>query len=366
MSLTLKNVGKTVTGETHIHDISLDCAPGSFNVLLGLTLAGKTTLMRLMAGLDRPTSGRVWVNGRDVTGVGVRKRDVAMVYQQFINYPSMTVFDNIASPLKMARRPRREIERRVGEEASRLHIEHLLERLPSELSGGQQQRVAMARALVREAELVLLDEPLVNLDYKLREQFRAEMRDIFHERDSTVVYATTDPYEALALGGHTAVLHEGRLIQYGETARVYHHPASTVVAEVFSDPPMNLAAGRIDAGTLRLGDGISLPAPEHLARLEPGAYRFGVRPPHVFLDRHGDDHVALPGAVEVAEVSGSETYIHLRHAHLLWVVQEEGIHDFDLGQQIQVYFDPRHIFAFDEQGRLAAAPDRKFETREAC
>jgi len=327
-------------------------------VLLGLTLAGKTTLMRLMAGLDRPTEGRIVFDGRDVTGVSVRRRNVGMVYQEFINYPSMTCYDNIASPLKLARLKKAEIDRRVRAEAERLHIEHLLDRLPGELSGGQQQRLAMARALVKETDLLLLDEPLVNLDYKLREEFRAEMREIFQERESTVVYATTDPHEALALGGHTAVLHEGRLIQYGDTPHVYHNPASAVVAQVFSDPPMNLASGRIEQSRLHLGDDIDVAVPEHLAGLGDGAYRFGVRPPHVFIQPQSEATAEMHGQVEVAEVSGSETYIHLRHDGLLWVVQEEGIHRFELEETISVYFDTRHIFAFDENGWLVAAPVR--------
>ncbi|HKJ94783.1 MAG TPA: ABC transporter ATP-binding protein [Gammaproteobacteria bacterium] len=358
MSLTLENVSKRVGGETHIDGISLDCAPGSFNVLLGVTLAGKTTLMRIMAGLDRPSEGRVLVNGRDVTGVSVQKRDVAMVYQQFINYPSMSVYDNIASPLKMARFAKSEIDRRVRAEAERMHIDHLLDRLPDELSGGQQQRVAMARALAREAELVLLDEPLVNLDYKLREEFRAEMTEIFAERDSTVVYATTEPVEALTLGGHTAVLHEGRLIQHGSTAEVYHRPASVVISQVFGDPPMNLAEAQIEGGRLHFGRQTSVALPEHLAHLAAGSYRIGVRPVHVFLDRQSGDDVELDGEVEVGEVSGSETYIHLRHDDLMWVVQEEGVHRFDVEQHIRVYVDPRFIFAFDMDGGLVAAPSR--------
>src|SRR5210317_1270151 len=204
MAMVIENITKSVANECHIDDISLQLEPGTFNVLLGRTLAGKTTLMRLMAGLDKPTKGRILMNGQDLTGISVRKRDVAMVYQQFINYPSMTVYKNIASPLRMAKVTDAEIDRRVREAAEMLHIDSLLERLPVELSGGQQQRTAIARALVKDSELLLLDEPLVNLDYKLREDLRTEMRDIFKRRKSIVVYATTEPMEALTLGGNTA------------------------------------------------------------------------------------------------------------------------------------------------------------------
>ena len=206
---------------------------GSRNIILGRTLAGKTSLLRIIAGLDRPTRGRVSVDGVDVTGVSVRKRSVAMVYQQFVNYPSMTVYKNIASPLKVAGVAPAEIDRRVRETAGMLHIDHLLERLPAELSGGQQQRTAIARALVKEAQVLLLDEPLVNLDYKLREDLRIELQEIFASRRSIVVYTTTEPSEALMLGGNIVVLDEGRILQTGETPTVYHNPATLKVAEGF-------------------------------------------------------------------------------------------------------------------------------------
>ena len=206
MGLSIQNVNKTVGSETHLEDINLELETGSRNVILGRTLAGKTSLLRLMAGLDRPSSGKIIINGRDVTGVSVRKRSVAMVYQLFINYPSLTVYNNIASPLKTSGMNKSEIDRRVNETAGMLHIEDLLDRLPVELSGGQQQRTAIARALVKNAELLLMDEPLVNLDYKLREELRVELQDIFKQRKSIVVYTTTEPTEALMLGGDIVVL----------------------------------------------------------------------------------------------------------------------------------------------------------------
>lgn len=182
MSLTLQNVSRVVDGETWIDEINLSLEPGSFNVLLGRTLSGKTTLMRLMAGLDRPTSGKILMNGVDVTGVAVRERNISMVYQQFINYPNLTVYENIASPLRLAKMDDNEIDRRVRETAQMLRIEPFLDRLPLQLSGGQQQRTAMARALVKDSQIILFDEPLVNLDYKLREELRQELRALLkHE-----------------------------------------------------------------------------------------------------------------------------------------------------------------------------------------
>ena len=191
MSLTLEQISKYVDGEMHISDVNLTFEPGSFNVLLGRTLAGKTSLMRLIAGLDRPSSGRILVNGVDVTGVSVLDRNISMVYQQFINYPNLTVFENIASPLRLSGMSQDEINQRVYQTAEMLRITEHLKKYPLELSGGQQQRTEMARALVKDAEIILFDEPLVNLDYKLREELRQEMRELFQTRHTIAIYATT-------------------------------------------------------------------------------------------------------------------------------------------------------------------------------
>jgi glycerol transport system ATP-binding protein len=357
MTVMLDKVSKRVGAETHIYETSLELAPASLNILLGPTLAGKTSLLRLMAGLDRPSSGRVLVAGRDVTGLPVRRRSVAMVYQQFINYPSFTVYQNIASPLRRAGLAAAEIERKVREAAAMLHLEDILDRLPAELSGGQQQRTALARALVKEADLLLLDEPLVNLDYKLREELREELRAIFGRRAAIVVYATTEPLEALMLGGNTLVLGEGRVLQTGRTVEVYNNPASVGVGQVFSDPPMNLTDGRVEAGVVHLGADLRLPLKHHLARLPPGRYRFGVRANHLFIARRTADDLELAGTVELAEINGSETFVHVLHGGASWVVQEAGVHSIGIDQQIRVYVDPRYVFAFDEQGRLVAAPE---------
>jgi glycerol transport system ATP-binding protein len=240
MSVTLDHVTRTVDGVPHIRDVSLTLERGTLSVLLGPTLSGKTSIMRLLAGLDKPTTGRVLVDGKDVTGIDVRQRSVAMVYQQFINYPSLTVYENIASPLRVQGRPKEEIDRRVQEAAKLLKLEPFMNRTPLQLSGGQQQRTAIARALVKGADLVLLDEPLANLDYKLREELRAELPRIFEASGAIFVYATTEPSEALLLGGNTLCMWEGEVLQHGETPRVYRHPDTMRVAQVFSDPPLNI------------------------------------------------------------------------------------------------------------------------------
>jgi glycerol transport system ATP-binding protein len=233
VTLELRNVVKRVGAETHIHETSVALVEEGFNVLLGTTLAGKTTLMQLMAGLERPTSGEIWFNGKNVTGVPVQKRNVSMVYQQFINYPNFTVFENIASPLRVARMKRSEIQSRVHRMAEVLRLTPMLQRYPRELSGGQQQRTALARALVRDSDLVLLDEPFANLDFKLREELRDELPKLFAGRHCTVVFATTEPMEALLVGGYTAALHEGSITQFGRTAELYRRPGDLRTAQVF-------------------------------------------------------------------------------------------------------------------------------------
>lgn len=359
MALTLENISKVVAGQTHIAPMDLELEGGSLSLLLGLTLSGKTSLMRLMAGLDQPTTGRVLVDGEDVTGRAVRKRNVAMVYQQFINYPSLTVYENIASPLRIARFSKAEIDRRVRAEAERLKIDAYLDRLPAELSGGQQQRTAMARALVRDAELVLLDEPLVNLDYKLRETLREELPLALEGRRSVVVYATTDPWEALSFGGKTAVLEEGRLLQYEKAAKVYAAPATTHVASVFSDPPMNIIEGALEADTLRMGDDLAVSRPATLTGLPDGRYLFGLRPEHIQLTDPESGGGQMRTAVEVTEISGSDTYVHFAIADQPWVAIENGVRDYALDQRVALSFETERLFVFDTEGQLVFSPERE-------
>jgi len=356
MGLTLENIDKFVGRETYLKDIHLEIDSGSRNVLLGRTLAGKTTMLRIMAGLDRPSQGRILLDGQDITGVSVRKRSVAMVYQQFINYPSLTVYDNIASPLKLKGMPRSEIDSRVHGTAKILRIEDLLPRMPAELSGGQQQRTAIARALVKEAELLLLDEPLVNLDYKLREELREELQEIFDRRKAIVIYTTTEPGEALMLGGNLVVLDEGRILQTGPTAEVYRNPATVKVAEVFSDPPINFIEGSVQEQAALFGQDIRLPLSGHLRELPSGRYRFGVRSNHLFLNRSFENDIELHAVVELSEINGSETFVHVKHGNTLLVVQEVGIHTRKIGSEVVLYVNPDNIFAFDEQGCLVASP----------
>ena len=355
MSLVLDGVCKEVDGEVHVVDVSLMLGKGSLNVLLGATLAGKTSLMRLMAGLDQPSQGRVILDGRDVTGWPVQRRNVAMVYQQFINYPSLSVYENIASPLRVAGLRSVEIADRVREAARILRLESQLGRRPFELSGGQQQRTAIARALVKRAELVLLDEPLANLDYKLREELREELPRIFAASGAIFVYATTDPAEALLLGGNTATLFKGRITQFGPTAQVYRRPDDLVTAHVFSDPPLNTIPGFKSGLMVTLDTGVNMRAAGAFATVPDGRYTVAFRAHHLALEPPVEDSIAIPAVVSVAEITGSESFIHLDAGEHRFVAQVPGVRRLEPGSAVTIYPDPKHLFVFDEAGRLRAA-----------
>ena len=349
MAIELDNVSLRVGAETHIYETDLSLEPGQFNILLGTTLSGKTSLMRLMAGLEKPSSGKLLINGEDVTGIPVQKRSVAMVYQAFINYPSFSVFDNIASPLKVAGLPKKEIEEKVGRFAELLKLTPMLHRLPNELSGGQQQRTALARALVKGAELVLLDEPLANLDYKLREELRDDLPKLFADTGATVVYATSEPLEALMLGGYTATLNEGRVVQFGKTSSIYRIPESLESARVFSDPPINVASIQKRGNTAFLSDSVSWSLPTKLAEMPDGSYKIGIRPHHLSPD---GGEVEVSGDVQISEISGSESIIRVIVEGNNWVSETHGIHGFEFGQNVRFFFDSSRCFYFDGNDKL--------------
>lgn len=354
MTLTLEGVSKVVGGDTHIHPTDLTLSKGTMNVLLGPTLAGKTSLMRLMAGLDKPATGRILWNGEDVTHKRVQDRGVAMVYQQFINYPTMTVYDNIASPMRLLGKSKGEIDRSVREAAELMKLAGMLDRKPLELSGGQQQRCALARALVKDAGLVLLDEPLANLDYKLREELRVEIPRIFEASGAIFVYATTEPEEALLLGGNTAALWEGRVTQLGPTAEVYRQPVDATTARVFSDPPMNFLGIEKSGGRLKFGDGQSTEAKGSLAELADGHYTAGFRPNHVEIEPQAADAMEFHTKLSVFEITGSETFVHLDHHGERWVGLVHGVRDLTIGAPVTVFLDPAHVYVFGEDGALIA------------
>lgn len=355
MSLELKNISLRVGADTHIYPTDLALNEGEFNILLGTTLAGKTTLMRLMAGLEKPSTGEVWFEGNNVTGKSVQKRDVAMVYQQFINYPNMTVFDNIASPLKVRGASKAEINEAVASAAEVLQLSPMLKRMPNELSGGQQQRIAIARALVKRAKLVLLDEPLANLDYKLREELREQLPKLFRDSGATVVYATTEPEEALLLGGKTAAMHEGRVTQFGATYEVYSKPNTQLTAKVFSDPPINIIEVNKRDNMIHLSEQAAWQAQGNIANLPDGDYTVGIRPHHVTLNAKNDHTVSVFGEVGLSELTGSESTMHVDVNGKTWVSLSHGIHQHNRGDKVELFINPSQCLFFNHEQQLVAS-----------
>ena len=278
-----------------------------------------------------------------------------MVHQQFINYPHLSVFENIASPLRVARVREPELSERVDRVAELLKLRPMLKRKPGELSGGQQQRTALARALVKDADLVLLDEPLANLDFKLREELRDEMPKLFGSDGRTVVYATSEPTEALLLGGYTATLHEGRVTRFGETAALYRTPGDLRTARVFSDPPINTAAVEKRGGRFVLNERVDWPAGMRWSDLPDGAYTLGIRPHHISPVSAAEGATRMDGRVLVTELSGSESIIHFDLGGLTWVSQSHGIHSFAVGEEAAFYMDTDQCLYFGQDEELIAA-----------
>ncbi len=353
MTIVLNNVTKRVGAFTHIKPTTLTLRPGHFNVLLGETGAGKTSLIKMMAGLDPVAEGSVTIDGQDVTHVSPQKRNISLVHQFFVNYPHMSVFDNIASPLRVAGMAKSEIADRVADAARILQLTPMLSRRPQELSGGQQQRTALARAIAKESRAVFLDEPLANLDYKLREELRDQLPELFAGRGAVVVYATSEPEEALLLGGQTALMQDGQVAQFGPTAEIYRNPASLTAAEVFSDPPINSARVTKQGTVVRLDTGVSWGVSGVAAGLADGEYTVAVRPNYVLPVRSERATVPLRGRVAVTELSGSESSAHFTMGDINWVSLSHGTHPYEVGDEHDFYLDPSHCFYFGADGKLA-------------
>lgn len=345
----LERLERVVDGEVHLAAMDLVIPAGRVTTVFGPTRAGKTSLLRVIAGLAPPTGGAVRVAG-----------SVAMVYQEFVNYPSLTVYENIASPLRVARTPRAEIDRRVLRIATQLGLQSRLDRRPATLSGGEQQRVALGRALAKDADVVLLDEPLANLDFKLREELRGELRRLFADGRRTVLYATTDAAEALSFAGDVAVLDQGRLLAHAPVRDVFDRPDDRRVAELFGDPPMNLLAATpsADGGppALTLPTGVRIAAPAAGAATTAGA-TIGIRPHHLALTARGPDAIPLDVAVDDVELHGDSTRVRLRHGPLELLLLAPGSRVDEARAATAVYVDPRRALVFDAGGRRLDPPE---------
>lgn len=370
MGLSLKDIHKVYEGNSKLAGLDMEVEDGTFLSIIAPTGTGKTTLMRIIAGIEAPTSGQLMVDGQDVTGVHVRDRNIAMVYQQFINYPSLNVFENIASPLRVSKQKysKKEITERVERVAEQLRITEFLQRLPQELSGGQQQRVSIARAIVKDARIILLDEPLGNLDYKLREDLRLELKNLAAERNAIFIYATPEPIDALTMASHAAILHDGKITQYGPVREVYRRPNHIKSGEYFSDPPMNFLPCRVESGQAVVTPELSVSLSAMKADVSAGDYVLGIRPHHLYLrpkraeGKPEHDDISLPARLELAEIVGSDVTMHLSHDALKLTALARDLEDHSLDEELTVYFDPEqfHIFAADsgELVRSAAAVRR--------
>ena len=356
--LVLTNVSFNQASEDYIYDLSAEFNSG-INLLIGPTTAGKTTLMRLIAGLVKPTTGTMTLAGEDITKVNVQQRSVAFVYQQFINYPSLSVFDNIASPLLSAKKPNKdEVAARVEQMAKLLGLSQFLKRKPSELSGGQQQRVAIARALARKADIVLLDEPLANLDYKLREQLREELQSIFASDSSVVIYSTAEPSEALEFATDTFVMSEGRLIQTGKALEIYQAPKTIAAAIAMADPPINLLSSTVDGKTANFGpESFKFSRPE-ISDSSAKAITVGIQPGKITIEAVNSTSVPIKCQVQLAEVTGSSTFVHVKlESGDQIVIEVEGTEKFALDQKLTAYFDPADLYGFEPtSGKAIFAP----------
>jgi glycerol transport system ATP-binding protein len=354
VSLLIDHISFKPTEEYHLNDVTLNFNPGKMYTILGRTLSGKTTLLKTIAGLQTPDSGSINFEGADFLSVPVWNRNVAMVYQQFINYPHLNVIENIAFPLKQRKMEENLIEKEVKEAMEKVGLIGFELRKIQELSGGQQQRVALARSLAKKAKILLLDEPLVNLDYKLREGLREEFKKLFsgsEASNSILIYASTDPLEAMQLNGDIIVIDEGKVLQTGSAKEVFENPATAKVAEITNDPAMNINKGRIQDNTLVMNNNVQIQIPDQLKSIPNGDYQVGIRATDLYLDDNG-----FSFDVEISEISGSETFLHLRNNNLKCVATIEEVKTYEANEVVKINFDKSKIYLFKETGELLHSP----------
>ena len=355
MNLVGENLSYKLTEELQLRNISFNFEKGKLYTILGRTLSGKTTLLKTIAGLLMPDSGSIRFEDKNFLEIPVWKRNIAMVYQQFINYPHLNVFENIAFPLKQRRLDPQKIKDEVFKSLKLVGLEGYEKRKIQELSGGQQQRVSVARSLVKNAKILLLDAPLVNLDYKLREQLREEFKNIFVNglsEESIVIFSTTDPREAMELNGEIIVLDEGKVLQVDTAKEIFENPTNLRVAAISNDPPMNILKADLGSNKIKFED-IEIDIPNHLSKLINKNFNFGIRASDIELNSNGFEF-----EVELAEISGSETLLHLTRGNLKIITSIEEVMDFKIRDKVKINFKSNRAYAFDEVGNLASSPFR--------
>jgi multiple sugar transport system ATP-binding protein len=305
-SVEIRDVRKAFGAVQIIKGVNIDIKDGEFVILVGPSGCGKSTLLRMLAGLENITSGEIAIGGRVVNNVPPKERDIAMVFQNYALYPHMTVKDNMAFSMKLRKAPQNEIEERVSKAAKILGLTHLLERYPRQLSGGQRQRVAMGRAIVRDPQVFLFDEPLSNLDAKLRVQMRSEIKELHQRLKTTTVYVTHDQIEAMTMADKIVVMHDGIVEQVGAPLDLYDHPANLFVAGFIGSPAMNFIKGKAEGGKFLADAGFAVPLPKTETSVEGQAVTMGLRPEYIRMDPNG-----FEAEVVVIEPTGSETQVAL-------------------------------------------------------
>jgi multiple sugar transport system ATP-binding protein len=355
-SVSFQNIEKTFGTTKVIHGISFDIHDGEFMVLVGPSGCGKSTLLRMLAGLEEITAGTIAIDGKVVNDMESKDRDIAMVFQSYALYPHMTVADNMAFSLKLRKASPQTIQERVAKAARILNLDPYLQRYPRELSGGQRQRVAMGRAIVRDPKVFLFDEPLSNLDAKLRVAMRAEIKALHQRLKTTVVYVTHDQIEAMTMADRIVVMHDGYVEQIGEPLELYDHPNNLFVAQFIGSPAMNIVNGtlrRANGGAyVEAPGGVRWPV-GHRAGGDGQAVAYGVRPEHLSLGGGGD---AVPGEIIVVEPMGAETELLVKTGESEVVLMTHGRPDVNPGDKIQLSIDPAMVHVFDQKtgARIAA------------
>ena len=348
----VKAFGKTEV----VHGVDLEIKDREFAVLVGPSGCGKSTVLRMIAGLEQTTSGTIQIGDRMVNDVAPKDRSVAMVFQNYALYPHMNVFNNMSFGLKLRKTPKPEIEKRVNEAAAILGLENLLLRKPFELSGGQRQRVAMGRAIVRKPSVFLFDEPLSNLDAKLRTQMRTEIKRLHQNVQSTIVYVTHDQVEAMTLADRIVVMKDGNIEQIGKPLDLFEKPENTFVAGFIGTPPMNLVPARVvssgSALTLQFSTEISLPIPEKPGHsLKDGmAVIVGLRTEDLTISNANHsypDTWKINGIVEVVEPLGGETIMHMNFSGVKFIAKSEGRRIIQPGEQMNIAMNLKHLHIFD-------------------
>ena len=343
-TVEVRNVRKAFGPVEVLHGVSVDIADGEFVVLVGPSGCGKSTLLRMLAGLENITSGEIAIGGRVVNAVPPKDRDIAMVFQNYALYPHMTVYDNMAFSLTLAKAPKALMDEEVGRAAKILGLEQLLQRFPRQLSGGQRQRVAMGRAIVRNPQVFLFDEPLSNLDAKLRVQMRSEIKELHQRLKVTTVYVTHDQIEAMTMADKIVVMNNGHIEQAGPPLELYDRPANLFVAGFIGSPAMNLLKGTVNGGTLRTDDGTDWPLPVNGARPKEGPAIYGVRPEHLRIDSEG-----IKATVQVVEPTGSETQVLMKVGSQSMVGAFRERVSAKPGEILPVRPDPALVHLFDQQ-----------------